>query len=166
MSKKSVYIIEDVDILVKYLYSLDREITNMTVQHCLYFLFAYYGALYSSKNPNLEVENKGNIDSLLFPAEFKSWKGGSRIEKVFLADKEGMYEDLEESEIQQAVVEVSKHKELKEFLDEMFRQITSFGGFQLLERNIQDKVWQDAYLDNQAIMDNEQIIEEYIVRYL
>jgi uncharacterized phage-associated protein len=154
-----------VNTMAKYLYSLNKNLSPLKLQKSLYFLFAYYGALYSKQNEEGVFEGSLNTPKYLFDADFEAWKYGPVIRDVYFGNKDGVYNSDDEG-IKLAVDEVSENIEIKKFIDEMFEQINSVSDFGLVDRSHEDKVWQNAYKTEGKIMNHDEIIEEYTQRYV
>lgn len=138
----------DVNNICRLIKKLEPDVSPLKLQKSLYFMYAYYGALYGKE---------------LFQAEFEAWDYGSVIREVYLKNKEGIYDlnDFDETSIEQ---------EQQEYIKDMFRQIDTVSDFSLVGRNHIDEVWQEAKArrtpEQMAIIDNMKLIAEYKRDYI
>jgi uncharacterized phage-associated protein len=158
----STTVFNNVHTVAKYLYSIKENISPLKLQKSLYFLFAYHGALYGKNVQDGVFEGSTNTPEYLFDAEFEAWKYGPVIRDVYAVNK---HEGYTPEEIQEAVDEVSKKPETKQFIDELFKQIDSVSDFGLVDRSHQDDVWKNAFKTS-AKMEKDMIIGEYIEKYV
>lgn len=63
---------KDVNDLIAYLYTKVDSLSPLKLQKGLYFLYAYYSAMYGSTLDNEEAEITYDLPSELFPAEFEA----------------------------------------------------------------------------------------------
>lgn len=161
MKKDKTVAFDSVHTVARYLFEKKNDLSPLKLQFCLYFLYAYYGAIIQNqKRKGL----KSNSPDLLFATTFRAWKYGSHIHEVFEANKEGLYKNVKERK--KAEKEVSKNPFIQKIIDELFHQIALNNDFTLLDRNHMDRCWKEAYLSETQLMDNEKIVEEYIEKYL
>lgn len=163
MVNRGGVVFEEVHTLARYLISLKGDISPLKLQKSLYFLFAYYGALYSKDSEDGIFEGSSDTPKYLFDAEFEAWKYGPVIKEVYFANKTGDY--YNDIDIHDSIYEVEKNQEIKKFIDELFEQIYSVSDFTLVDRSHEDEVWKDAY-KNKTAMDKDKIIEEYMEKYV
>jgi uncharacterized phage-associated protein len=161
MEKNSKVAFDSVHTVARYLFSLKEDLSPLKLQFSLYFLYAYYGAIVKSQKDN---GFKRNYPDRLFDSNFEAWKYGCHIKEVYEMYKKGGYNDTTERKM--AVKEVKKQKHIKKMIDELFHQIDSYNDFTLLDRNHMDRCWKEAYLSDTKEIDNEQIVEEYIEKYV
>jgi uncharacterized phage-associated protein len=165
MKSDNLYVFEDVHIVAKYLHSLSPVLSPIKLHKSLYFLFAYYGALYAKSEEEGTLEGDFSNEPLLFNSSFESWAYGAVNREVYAQSKEEHY--FNEESLKIAVQEVEKKPEVKQFIDELFDQINSVSDFSLVSRNKQDKAWEEVYEKGQVhIIDQESLITEYRERYL
>ncbi|MFZ3590005.1 Panacea domain-containing protein [Bacillus sp. DJP31] len=155
-------VFNSVHTVAKYLYHLNNEISPIKLQKSLYFLFAYYGALYGINKEDGVFEGSPNSPRYLFDSEFEAWKYGPVIREVFNVNKQDGYQEVE---IIEAVKEVVSKNEVKSFIDELFNQINSVSDFGLVDRSHQDFVWKNAFKSG-ILMDKDHIIDEYMEKYV
>lgn len=154
-----------VDTIASYLYHLKPDISPIKLQKSLYFLFAYYGALYGAEPK--EGANEGTVGSgkYLFDANFQAWQYGPVIREVWANDRDNYYSQPDK--IRDAIAEIGQEPEIKKFIDELFEQIDAVSDFKLVDRSHQDEAWKRAYEKGQStVMDNEEIIREYREKYV
>lgn len=132
----------------------DEELSPIRLQSGLYFLFAYYGSVYPT------IDSK-KYPKYLFDATFEAWKYGSVIKKVHENSKQELYSL---TKIQKAVNEIESNTEIAHFIQDTFAQIKSISDFELIHRNYQDEVWQNAYC-NKTEINKDDIINEYKTKY-
>ncbi|PLS18897.1 hypothetical protein CVD28_00410 [Bacillus sp. M6-12] len=165
VKEEKSYVFNSIHTVAKYLHFLSPAISPVKLHKSLYFLFAYYGALYANKEKEGVSEKKESTPSMLFEAEFEAWTYGSVNREVYLQSKEEGY--FSESEIEEAVEIVHQHIEAKQYINEMFEQMNAVSDFGLISRNKQDKAWKDAYEEGKIhVINQEQLIQEYQERYL
>lgn len=163
MTTTETVVFDDVHTIAKYLFSLKDNLSPLKLQKSLYFLFAYHGALYSKDTEEGVFEGSMETPKYLFNADFDAWKYGPVIREVYFANRDGEYNNTDE--IQEAVSEIEKHPEIKKFIDELFGQIDSVSDFSLVDRSHEDNAWKEAY-KHQALMNKDNIIAEYIEKYV
>jgi uncharacterized phage-associated protein len=156
-------VFNNVHTVASYLYSLNKEISPLKLQKSLYFLFAYYGALYSNQSEEGIFEGSVNTPKYLFDANFEAWKYGPVIREVYGRNKGNEYNN--EANIAMAIEEVNSNNEVKKFIDELFEQINSVSDFGLVDRSHEDEVWKEAYSKGTSI-NKDDLIEEYTRRYV
>lgn len=154
---------ENVDELVAYLYTKVDSLSPLKLQKGLYFLYAYYSAMYDKV-----VEGEGEIDydlpKELFPATFEAWNYGPVIREVYQNRKDGeiKYKNLAKQFNEQEKFVTDSAKEVKSFIDDLFAQIYKASDFSLVDRSHADKAWEDAFNKGKStIISNESIINEY-----
>lgn len=161
MSKKD-YVFDTQDKIVNYLISKFGSLTPLKLQKGLYFLYAYYGALYNNKKADGELEEDFNMPKELFPAKFEAWTYGPVIREVYQKYNEGEYNEVQfEEDID------SKYPEAIAFINDMFTQINSLSDFTLVDRSHEDDSWKNAYDKGKSTnIDNDNIIMEYQEKYV
>ena len=156
----------DVETIIGYLHHLEPEIGSLRLQQGLYFLFAYYGALYGQEARDGVFEGSANAPTYLFDTIFEAWQYGPIIKEVWFNDKQEEYYSNSDM-ISEAISKVSLQSEIQMFIDELFGQINSINVLKLIDRSHMDKSWKEAYRQGRATkMDNDVIIAEYIERYM
>lgn len=150
MSTNKEYVFPDIHTVARYLHVIKPDIGPVRLHKSLYFLFAYYGALY---------------DSYLFQEKFEAWTSGSVNREVFLSSKKDDYN--QEESLKVAVQTIENKPEAKQFIDELFNQIDQVSEFSLISRNKQDASWEQIYKKGEIrIIDPDVLIQEYKERYL
>lgn len=153
-----------VDTVARYLYHLKPDISPLKLQKSLYFLFAYYGAIYAQDDEDGLFEGTHEaVPKRLFNATFEAWQYGPVIRDVWVKDKQGEYTNPEK--MRQAVASIESNTEVKQFIKDLFNQIDSVSDFTLVDRSHEDTSWKQAYRGNK-IMDNDLIIREYVEKYV
>ena len=152
----------DVETIIGYLHHLKPEIGSLRLQQGLYFLFAYYGALYGQEARDGVFERSVDAPPYLFDATFEAWQYGPIIKEVWFNDKQEEYYN-DSNMISEAISKVSSQPEIQMFIDELFDQINSINVLKLIDRSHMDESWKKAYRQGRATkMDNDAIIAEYI----
>jgi uncharacterized phage-associated protein len=155
----------EVETVTMYLYYLKPHISPVKLHKSLYFLFAYYGAIYGQNSIENIFEGSNNLPKYLFNSNFEAWKSGVVDRNVY--EKHQNNQNYNQEEIEQSVKELDKIPEVKKFIDEMFTEIDDCSDFKLIERNKQDEVWKESYeVSPTTELNNVKIIEEYIKRYI
>jgi uncharacterized phage-associated protein len=156
-------VFDSVHTVANYLYEKKPDISPLKLQKSLYFLYAYYGAYYAKQAEDGVFEGSVKLPKYLFNAEFEAWKYGPVIRDVYSYNKSNFY-SLSHLRAP-SVLEVNENLEVKKFIDELFEQIDSVSDFALVDRSHEDNVWKEAFKTD-SIMDNDEIIKEYIERYV
>ena len=165
MDNDFIFQIEEVAkyICKKYYEENKQDISEIKLQKCLYFLFAYWGG-FVAKSENEEVEEKINYSKYLFKADFQAWVYGPVSSKIYFLRKNSSfnYDDLD-------VNEMFKDKNfVKETIDSLLHDLFEISDFKLVSLSHNDKVWQDnfdvfsEYHNEEMKMDA--IIDEYAYR--
>lgn len=160
------YVFEDKDELVRYLYSILSNPTQIKVQKTLYLLYAFYGATYGQLGKHDKEDFNGqNYPKELFPANFQAWRYGPVEYDVYCSEKAGEYTEIEEEIIAD---DTPEEKNIKKFVDELVSQTDEIDDFSLVDRTHQDNVWLDNYQEGKRYieMSNEDIVAEYKERYV
>lgn len=156
------YYFNNIDELIKYLKGKMDDFSNLRVQKTLYFLWAYYTAMYNH-------EDDGEFDSMrypeeLFEAKFEAWQYGPVINSVYAKFKDNFYDSIEDNdEIPNFNPNDVVGKDIKKFIDNMVNQINGISSFGLVNRSHNDKAWRDKYNNKSEhiSMNNKDIIDEY-----
>ncbi|GEK88873.1 Uncharacterized phage-associated protein [Alkalibacterium putridalgicola] len=148
----------DVDDLVSHLYSAFGELTPLKLQKTLYFLFAIYSGLYTGDEKEGVQEETYSMPKYLFSEDFEAWTYGPVIRNVYVQYKhQGGYEkkeyDFDDSDKVDA--------EIKKFISDVGQQIIAKSDFSLVDRSHEDKAWKEAIGTEEAIMDKDEIVNEY-----
>lgn len=158
MSEKNTFYFDNVHTVAAYLCSLKAEISPVKLHKSLYFLFAYFGATYQEQQG---FEGTNIKTKYLYPATIEAWKFGPVIREVY--DKQ----TYNEEEIEIAKEEISKHEEVKKFIDEIFKQIDACSDFTLVDRSHIDKSWKNAYSPTEINnIEYDVLIQEYVDNYI
>ena len=147
----------------KYFDDKEAEISEIKLQKCLYFLFAYWGG-FNAKNNSENVEEKFDYSQYLFFAQFEAWVYGPVIPTIYFSRKnnELLYDDLN-------VEKMFEGKEfIKETIDSLLDDLFEISDFKLVSLSHNDKVWQNNFDVNDdfhnAKMPLDSIIREYACR--
>lgn len=165
-------VFDNKDFLVNFLYKLLDNPTQIKVQKTLYLLFAFYGATYGNLENNQDDQNdfsEKTYPKELFRANFEAWRYGPVETDVYANEKLGSYsgEELDNETINE-FFNTSEFKNVKDFIENIVEQTNQIDDFSLVDRTHQDNVWLDVYKEgeNHIPMDNKEIIQEYIERYV
>lgn len=162
---KSKYFFEDVNDLIAYLYTFTNSISPLKLQKGLYFLYAYYSAMYGSNDTAVEREVEYNLPQELFPAKFEAWNYGPVIRSVYSDRRQGEENFLlaaEELDVESLFSTETYGKEVKSFIDDLFNQIKLSSDFSLVDRSHADRSWINAFEQGQSTtINNQDIINEY-----
>ncbi|NIK12886.1 Panacea domain-containing protein [Alkalibacillus almallahensis] len=162
MTEEKRVIFNDVNDLVNYLFNKFGDLTPLKLQKGLYFLYAYYGAMYGEKEKEGVTEQNYNYPSRLFDSEFEAWTYGPVVREVYDNYKKDVYYENKISN-EEADELFSDYAEAQRFVDELFGQIKEISDFSLVDRSHEDEAWRDPYKEQgkSAPMDNNKIIKEY-----
>lgn len=159
---------EDVNDLIAYLYTKVDSLSPLKLQKGLYFLYAYYSAMYGSKLDNEEAEITYDLPSELFPAEFEAWNYGPVIRSVYNERKAGEenYQEMARNFDPNQFFNSDSKKEVQSFIDDLFAQINRASDFSLVDRSHEDKAWENAFSKGKStIIPNEAIVNEYGIKF-
>lgn len=166
MSKQELkkYFFDDVNDLVAYLYTHVEYLSPIKLQKGLYFLYAYYAAMYGvGKSEAGSRECDYDFPAELFCCKFEAWDYGPVIRSVYEQRRER--EEFYQEKAKKFVVDQyfsGKNKDIKLFIDGLFGQIREVSDFLLVDRSHEDKSWQDAFNEGQSTpMSKESIKKEY-----
>lgn len=161
----SKYFFKDVNDLIAYLYTLTDSISPLKLQKGLYFLYAYYAAMYGSNDTSDEREVEYNLPRELFPAKFEAWNYGPVIRSVYSERREGEQNFLlagKKLDLEDLFNKSTDAKEVKSFIDDLFSQIKSSSDFSLVDRSHADRSWRNAFEQGKSTtIENQDIINEY-----
>lgn len=167
MQNKEVFF-DNVNDLIAYLYTKVESLSSVKLQKSLYFLYAYYSAMYGIRYTNEESESDYNLPEELFSAEFEAWNYGPVIRSVYMDRKLG--EDKYQEMARKFDADLffnDDNGEVKFFIDDLFSQISKLSDFSLVDRVLEDKAWRNAFSQGKStIIPNQAIIEEYKTKFL
>lgn len=160
------YVFENADGLVRYLYSVFGNLTPIKLQKGLYFLYAYYGAIYNQDESDGVLEESFGLPNELFPPRFEAWTYGPVIREVWKKHKNGEYDSYSDESPEGLISE--KYNEVGLFIRELFAQINKVSDFSLVDRSHEDKSWKEPFEEhgNSASIDHQFIIREYKEKYV
>jgi orf24 len=161
------YFFDNIDDLIAYLYTKVDNLSPLKLQKGLYFLYAYYAAMYGTKHErNEESEIDYELPKELFPAKFEAWTYGPVIRSVYIKRRDNEDEYKEKARNFNNNFFSNRYApygdEVKSFIDDLFSQINQASDFSLVDRSHSDKAWEDAFNEGKStIMNKESIINEY-----
>lgn len=158
----------NVNELIAYLYTKVGSLSPLKLQKGLYFLYAYYSAMYGIKHTNEESESDYNLPEELFSAEFEAWNYGPVIRSVYMDRKlgEDKYQEMARKFDADLFFNDDNGKEVKSFIDDLFSQISKASDFSLVDRSHEDKAWENAFSQGKStIIPNQAIIDEYKTKF-
>ena len=142
----------------KYYDEKHRQISPIKLQKTLYFLFAYWGGTVRKARINKDFveEDYSMFDEYLFNDEIEAWVYGPVVPAVY-----------KENNIESAYNEnlFEGKEKVKEFIDDLLKELFEAGDFTLVEVSHNDNAWKNNfdYDDNyhNRIISKEEIIDEY-----
>lgn len=147
---------------------LGEDIGLLRLNLSIYLLHAYYSSTYGRLPVSVEgvCENNISYPKYLVDVEFKSGTYGVTIKGVKgilekTSTQEGKKFDKDKLNIDS---EAGKH-DLMLYLKEITNSINGVSEFSLVERVHEDKVWFKAFNNNNGIIDNEELVDEYYNNY-
>lgn len=164
-------VFNDKDFLVNFLYSLLDNPTKIKVQKTLYLLYAFYGATYGNLNAEGEENEFSNhsYPKRLFNANFEALRYGPVESEVYANEKSGRYsaQNLATEDVD-TFFNTSEMRNIREFIENIASQTNNIDDFSLVDRTHQDNVWLNKYKEGERHiqMDNDEIVQEYIKRYV
>lgn len=167
MDNKRDYYFEDVRELVHYLFSNYGKLSPLKLQKGLYFLFAYYGALYGNKHIEKSEMKEVEYDypKFLFNANFEAWDYGPVIRDVYFENKRGEYSSFAQDVVSDEDV-FGEDIEVQHFVKEIFDQVVATSDFSLVDRSHEDIAWKRIHDSGEVDMSNEEIVNEYSQEYI
>lgn len=157
----------DVNELISYLYTKVDHLSPLKLQKGLYFLYAYYSAMYGTKgDESSEVDY--NLPPELFPAQFEAWNYGPVIRSVYDDRKFGekKYQELAQTFNAKTAFVGNEGIEVRSFIDDLFGQINKASDFSLVDRSHADKAWEEAFSQGKSTtIPNQAIINEYKAKF-
>lgn len=144
------YFFENINELIAYLKENLTPFTDLKLQKALYFLWAYYSAMYGDMK---------EYPSELFEANFEAWRYGPVIADVYKNYKRDGYDNL----VNTFSPKNDMEKDVNQFIDEMISQFNDISVFGLVNRSHADRAWKDVYKEEESHipMDNDAITLEY-----
>lgn len=162
MTSEKEYLFDDVRDLIKYLFQHYGALSPLKLQKGLYFLFAYYGAMYGKNRENEKSAEIGyTFPKYLFQADFEAWNYGPVIRDVYFENKRGSYNRFVDDE-----EKIDIPSEIEAFINELFVQIKNTSDFSLVDRSHEDVTWEKAHQNGRSTMPVEDIIDEYSKEYI
>lgn len=166
MTTSREYVFPHVDELVNYLFQEYGKLTPLKLQKSLYFLYAYYGALFNEVEDEGTLEEDFKMPKELFPATFEAWTYGPVIKDVYKKYKNDEYsgEYCKQDLIKEIENETPK---ASQFVNDMFSQINTLSDFTLVDRSHEDRSWKNAYSQGKStVINNDDLVCEYRERYV
>ena len=143
-----------------------RIISPIKMQKSLYFLFAYWGQFIRSNKENtdsVEIDYSDKYNEFLYDDRIEAWTYGPVVPSVFIADKDGIMEELEQK-VDNSYLEGEEEK--KEFIDNLLNQLFEIDDFGLVRISHEDECWKKYYVEtdekHNREIPKEEIIDEYV----
>lgn len=143
-----------------------RIISPIKMQKSLYFLFAYWGQFIRANKENtdsVEIDYSDKYDEYLYEDRIEAWTYGPVVPTVFLADKDGILEYLEQKYDGSYL---NEEIEKKEFIDNLLDQLFEIDDFGLVRISHEDECWKKYYIEtdekHNREIPKEEIIDEYV----
>lgn len=165
------YFFKDISELIGHLKSIDSDMGPIRLQKTLYFLYAFYGATYGSisigkssdgNNFLSELNNEQTYPPELFEANFEAWQYGPVIRAVYFANREGLYESLQDIDQTNSNRD---EKEVIKFIDSLVDDLSEMSDFALVDRTHQDESWRSKFDSTNPYLsqdiNNQDLINEY-----
>ena len=150
---------------IRYKEQYREDISILKMNKALYFCFAYWGAYVRvGKNniDNIEVDRLEDYSEYLFDTEFKAGVYGPYIEKLPKMNNKYFIQYEKEKELHNFIVKNQYGGNVYKFLDPLIIDLFNANEFDLMDISKKDEEYQRAKNNNYGIMNNENIIDEYI----
>lgn len=134
----------------------------------IYFLYAYYGSSYGRLPVSVEgvCENIIEYPKYLVDVEFKPSSYGVTVKGVKdILEKTSAQERKKFNKDKLNINDEAGKYDLMLYLKEVVRDINKVSEFSLVDRAHEDAVWFEAYHNNRDIINNDNLIEEYITKF-
>lgn len=138
------YFFDNANNLVAYLKQNLDPFIKPKLQQSLYVLWAYYSAIYGKLNC---------YPKELFSAQFKPTIYGTEIQKI---QEKGCNSNSSSNFIFKTEIQ----QDVKQFIDDLLKQINDMSVFSLANRIHQDHAWRVAYKNSESL-NNKLIIQDY-----
>lgn len=145
-----------------------KEMSDISLQKILYFLFAYWGGFIRQGkiDENPEVMEQSEI---LFLDKIEAWTYGPVVAQLYYDKKDGVF-DKYKKEVYRGEEELFGENELlKSTIDSLLRDLIELDPFRLVTISHRDKCWIKNYNQSEDKHHNEiekeDIIQEYATRF-
>ncbi|MFC6276943.1 Panacea domain-containing protein [Psittacicella hinzii] len=165
------YFFSNVEELIAYLYTKKETISPLKLQKGLYFLYAYYTAMFGFKDNDIQEMIEQTYDDLpaeLFPAAFEAWYYGPVISQVHTKYRQGedYYRNLAQNFKKGSYFKSESEKQVQAFIDKLFNTVLKSSDFGLVDRSHEDQAWKKTFAKGKAsLIDTQSIIEEYETKF-
>lgn len=141
---KPEYFFNNVNDLISYLITKFDNPTDVKIEKSLYFLWAFYVAIFGDNGYAQPVRDLGNYPKYLFPASFWGSIFGSELVGLCWADYNDKIKNANKNTIYKSTLKNTVEQDVWDFIDEVIRQLNLVNDVALIELS-RDNAWEKAY---------------------
>lgn len=162
--KKGIFDVKKLAAYISKRYSnkYSRKISNIKLQKCLYFLFAFWGAFIRKSKVGLSEIKFDTYSEYLFNARIEAWIYGPVVPEVYTLQQNEEIENYFDANMMEG--KELEQDTINSLLDDLFE----ISDFKLVSISHDDNCWKNKFDNDDTFHNNpidlESIINEYTMR--
>ena len=158
---KQKYFLSNVDDLISYLITKFDNPTDVKIEKSLYFLWAFYVAIFGDNGYAQPMRDLGNYPKYLFPASFWGSIFGPELVGLCWADYNNKIKNANKNTIYKSTLKNEVEQDIWDFIDEVIKQLNSVNDDALIELS-RDNAWEKAYRSGaHTLLNEDDIVNAY-----
>lgn len=158
---KPEYFFNNVNDLISYLITEFDDPTDVKIEKSLYFLWAFYVAIFGDNGYAQPVRDLGNYPKYLFPASFWGSIFGPELVGLCWADYNNKIKNANKDNTYNPVPKNTVEQDVWDFIDETIRQLNLVNDDTLIELS-RDNAWEKAYRSSaHTLLNEDDIVNAY-----
>ena len=158
---KQKYFLGNVNDLISYLITKFDNPTDVKIEKSLYFLWAFYVAIFDNNGYAQPVRDLDNYPKYLFPASFCASIFGPELVGLCWADYNNKIKNVNNESKYNPVPKNTVEQDVWDFIDETIRQLNLVDDVALIELSC-DNAWEKAYRSGaHTLLTESDIIHNY-----
>lgn len=158
---KQKYFLGNVNDLISYLITEFDNPTDVKIEKSLYFLWAFYVAIFGDNGYAQPMRDLGNYPKYLFPASFWGSIFGPELVGLCWADYNNKIKNANKDNTYNPVPKNTVEQDVWDFIDEVIRQLNLVDDVALIELSC-DNAWEKAYRSGaHTFLTESDIIKNY-----
>lgn len=158
---KLEYFFNNVNDLISYLITKFDNPTDVKIEKSLYFLWAFYVAIFGDNGYAQPVRDLGNYPKYLFPASFGGSIFGPELVGLCWADYNNKIKNANNESTYNPVPKNTVEQDVWDFIDETITQLNLVNDVALIELSC-DNAWEKAYRRGaHTLLNEDDIVNAY-----
>lgn len=158
---KQKYFLGNVNDLISYLITKFDNPTDVKIEKSLYFLWAFYVAIFGDNGYVQPVRDLGNYPKYLFPASFGGSIFGTKLVGLCWADYNNKIKNVNNESTYNPVPKNTVEQDVWDFIDEVIKQLNPVNDDVLIELS-RDNAWEKAYRSGaHTLLNEDDIVNTY-----